>query len=452
MRWVPRLFKLFLLLLLVGVAGYYAIMYSDSRLTGKRSPYFQQQTDNSIIIRWQTEKPVMGFVRFGKDPESLKQIKLDKSARKIHSLKLTRLQPDTRYYYKVGGIDGRVKGKYKNGWFHTSPVPGTPVPTRIWVIGDSGQPGKTAIQVRDAMLKWSAKHPLEGNKYIDVWLMLGDNAYRSGSNDQYQAGLFDTYPNILSNTTLWPVYGNHDARRWIYFRLFDLPENGEAGGVPSGTEHYYSFDYGDVHFIMLDSQDSSTRPGSVMLNWLQRDLAHNQRKWVIAAFHHPPYTKGSHDSDNIYDSGGRMVAMREHVLPILEAGSVDLVLSGHSHVYERSYLLDCLYQDSSHFSRKNIVSRGVYDNNRDYLKPLAKAPHQGTVYIVDGSSSKVGHGKLNHPANVVGLAEAGSVLIDIEGNTLTSRFINNKEVVADSFSITKRAGYKSGYHGCMGRQ
>lgn len=449
MRWLNRFFKLLLFLVIVYAISRYTIVYLDSLLLGERAPYFQQQSDNSIVVRWQTRKHVMGVVRYGEDPEYLEQIKLDESPRKIHSLKLTNLKPDTQYFYKVGDIDGFIEGHYQSDWFHTSPEPGTDQPLRIWAIGDSGEPGKTAIQVRDAMYKWTSENPLSSdNRYVDVWLALGDNAYRSGTNDQFQAALFDTYPKLLSKTTLWPVYGNHDARRWAYFRIFELPENGEAGGEPSGTENYYAFDYANVHFIVLDSQDSKISPKSDMLEWLKRDLASTSQDWIVVAFHHPPYSKGSHDSDNRHDSGGRMVKMREVVLPVLEAGGVDLVLTGHSHMYERSYLMDCQYGMSDTFSQENIVSKGVKNMHHEYLKPAKRTPHQGTVYVVAGSSSKVDQGDLNHPANVVGLMEAGSMVIDVDGNKLTSRFLNNKGVVRDEFTITKEVGYKSGYKGC----
>jgi 3',5'-cyclic AMP phosphodiesterase CpdA len=67
-----------------------------------------------------------------------------------------------------------------------------------------------------------------------------------------------------------------------------------------------------------------------MIDWLKKDLSQNQSKWTVVLFHSPPYTKGSHDSDNLKDSWGKMHYMRENVLPILEKHSVDMVLSGHS--------------------------------------------------------------------------------------------------------------------------
>ncbi len=448
MYWFSRVFKLIVFLLIIFVISHYAIVFLDSLLLGDRAPYFQQQTDNSIIIRWQSDHHAMGVVRYGEQPDYLESLKLEESAVKKHSIKILGLKPDTRYYYKAGDIDGFIEGNHHKNWFRTAPLPGTRRATRIWVIGDSGVPGKTARQVRNAMYQWVYKHPRKGLPPADVWLGLGDFAYPSGTNDQFQAALFDTYPDLLSNTVLWPVYGNHDARRWTYFKLFDLPEKAEAGGVASHTENYYAFDYGDSHFVMLDSTASSMKPGSDMLNWLQRDLAHNKRSWVIAALHHPPYTKGSHDSDKPHDSGGRMIKVREHILPILEKAGVDVVLAGHSHDYERSYLLDCAYRSSKFFSQKNIVSHGIHGKNHDFIKPAGNVPHQGAIYVVAGSSSQVGQGPLNHPANVVGLKQAGSLIIDINGNTLVGHFINNRGKEMDTFSIRKQAGYKSGYAGC----
>ena len=144
-----------------------------------------------------------------------------------------------------------------------------------------------------------------------------------------------------------------------------------------------------------------------------------------------------------------MHKIRQHVLPILEAAAVDLVLSGHSHMYERSHLMDCHYGESGEFSENNIVSKGIYGEYREYRKPERNIAHSGTVYIVAGSSSRVDQGPLNHPAMVVSMQEAGSLLIDVEDNRLTSRFINDKGEVRDEFSIEKQNGYTSNVTSCV---
>src|SRR6185436_19334444 len=124
-----------------------------------------------------------------------------------------------------------------------------------------------------------------------------------------------------------------------YYDAFVLPAAGEAGGVPSGTEAYYSFDYGETHFISLNSTQVNRSSTGPMATWLEADLAATSAKWIIAFWHHPPYSRGTHNSDVDIE----LIEMRENILPILEAGGVDLVLCGHSHAYERSYLVDGTY-------------------------------------------------------------------------------------------------------------
>jgi len=452
---LKNLIKFVVILVLAYAVGRFVVVFRDSRLTGYRAPYIQMQTLNSVVIRWLTINNQVGVVHYGENKAHMASIGVEASSKKSHSIKLTDLKPATRYYYQVGEIGETHSFDPEKHWFYTHPI--KKVPTRLWIIGDSGESGETVNQVRDAAINWMKSNPLQakpvdddnGKPLIDIWIALGDIAYRSGTNDQFQSALFDTFKGVIANTSLWPIYGNHDGRRWTYFRIFDLPENAEAGGLASGTENYYAIDYSNVHLVMLDSQASDRSADGEMAQWLKNDLAQNKKPWVIAAFHHPPYSKGSHDSDSSGDSHGRMQDMRENILPILEQAGVDLVLSGHSHMYERSYLIDCAYGKSDHFTEKNIVSSGRNGRHQLYTKPLAVKAHQGTVYVVSGSASKVDSGPLNHPAHLLGLSEAGSVVVDVVDNVLTARFINNKGELKDRFSITKTAGYQSSYQGCQ---
>lgn len=441
MLWLKRTLKwgliLFLaLLLFYGVARFY-VVYTDSQIEGERAPYLQKQSAGAINILWHTAEAEIGVVRYGASPDELTLEARETEAGEAHELRLTGLEPAQRYYYAVGNARTMLYGGGKDDWFMTAPETGATGETvRLWVIGDSGEPGEVQQAVRDAMQSWLKNNPREEKNDLDQWLALGDNAYRSGSNRQYQTALFDAYAELLKNVALWPAYGNHDARRWAFFDIFSLPEQAESGGVASATEHYYAFDYANIHYVMLDSQDSDREPDGPMLRWLQQDLEANTQDWLIVAFHHPPYSKGSHDSDDESDSGGRMAEMRRHVLPLLEKYGADLVLTGHSHGYERSYLMDCHYSDSSQFSAKNIVSQGAEGRHVDYVK--GKGAHMGTVYVVAGASAKVDRAAMNHPAMAVSLMQPGSLLIDIESNILVGRYINAGGEVVDEFIIEKR--------------
>jgi hypothetical protein len=284
----------------------------------------------------------------------------------------------------------------------------------------------------------------------NLFLHAGDIAYNDGTDPEFTSNHFAIYQNILRQTPLWPTLGNHEAISvntalgiGPYYEAHVLPTSGEAGGVPSGTEAYYSFAYANVHFIVLDSMDSSRAPGSDMLMWLQADLSGTAQEWVIAYFHHPPYTKGSHDSDSGADSGGRLVDMRENILPILEAGGVDLVIGGHSHIYERSYPLLGAYGYGTfpNFATPNfgtLLSSGNILDTGDGNPSGGGAYQNGTIYVVAGHGGRsIGSGSADHPVMFFSEKEFGSVLLDINGPILRVQNVRSTGAITDTFSIDK---------------
>jgi hypothetical protein len=292
-------------------------------------------------------------------------------------------------------------------------------------------------RVLDAYNNFTKNNP----HHTNLWLMLGDNAYNQGTDNQYQNAVFSldpmkyVYKDLLRTSVLWPTFGNHDAfnndqgapikdvaRNAPYFDIFTLPTSGEAGGAPSGTEAYYSFDYGNIHFICLNSSTGSdfnpiTDANSErMAMWLQADLDLARKAkiydWIIAFWHHPPYTKGTHDSDNPTGQDGELVVMREKFVRLLEDGGVDLVLTGHSHVYERSGLIDSHYGQSSVFKSecKNCITDAKITT---YKKPFRDS-HKGTVYAVVGCSGQRGALKGVHPAMVRSFGDVlGSMVLEV---------------------------------------
>lgn len=413
----------------------------DGRPSLKRGPYLQNGIQTEMTVRWRTNVATDSIVRYGLAPDQLDQVTSDAAAVLDHEIRLTGLQPGTTYYYEVADSLEVFAGGDADHRFVTMPPAGQVQPIRIWALGDSGTADSLAASVRDAFLAYNNNLP------PDVFLMLGDNAYGSGTDEQYQVSVFDMYPSVLRTTSLWPTMGNHDAfsansptETGPYYDMFSLPRAGEAGGLPSGTEAYYSFDYGNIHFICLDSADTDLSPTGAMVTWLNADLADTLADWVIAFWHHPPYTKGSHDSDVLADSEGRMHAMRENVLPFLERSGVDLVLSGHSHSYERSFLI------GGHYGLSTTVEPTMIFDGRDgqegsdgpYRKPsLGMAPHEGAVYIVAGSSGKVSGGPLNHPIMYTAWSRLGSLVIDVNDQRLDLSFLDSVGGVLDSFTILK---------------
>lgn len=403
-----------------------------------RGPYLQVGTPTSVVVRWRTDAAVACWVRHGASPDALDTVVDEAGPATEHAVTITGLPPDAKRYYAIGTGNAVLAGGDAAHFVVTPPAPGASRPARIWVIGDSGRPGADARAVRDAYFTFT------GGRQTDLWLMLGDNAYNSGTDSEYQAAVFDVYGDILRNAVLWPTRGNHDVlyggANNDYYDIFSMPAAAEAGGVPSGSEAFYAFDFGRVHFVCLDSEGSDRTPGGAMLTWLDADLAANAQDWTIAYWHHPPYTKGSHDSDNPFDSGGRMKEMRENALPILEEHGVDLVLTGHSHSYERSFLIDGHYGTSETFADSMRIDGGDGrpDGDGAYRKPtLAPAPHAGAVFAVAGSSAQTSGGSLDHPVMVASLNRLGSMVLDVNGNQLDAIFLSDAGETLDAFTILK---------------
>lgn len=402
-----------------------------------RGPYLQKSTPGSMTFRWRTSAATDSRVRYGTSLANLDQTAASATATTEHSVTLNDLTPNTLYYYAVGNAAGDLV----NGadyFFYTPPPVGTVQPMRFWVLGDAGTGTTGQLAVRNAFYNFA------GTRYTDLILLLGDNAYSNGTDAEYQAKHFNIYQTMLRSTASFSTVGNHDTASLSnpdinttpYFLMFDHPTAGEGGGVASGTEKYYSFNYGNIHFVCLDSMTSDRSINGAMLTWLDQDLAQNTADWLIAFFHHPPYSKGSHNSD----TEGQLIDMRANALPVLEAGGVDLVLSGHSHSYERSFLLDGHYGLSGTLTAgmKLDAGSGREDGTGAYAKTdTGPGAHQGAVYVVPGSAGQISGGTLNHPAMFVSLNQLGSFVLDVNGQRLDAKFITDTGTTNDYFTLVK---------------
>lgn len=403
-----------------------------------RQPYLQMGSPSSFEVCWQTANKRPTELRYGTSALNLDQVFIDTNQVTEHRVSLTNLQPATRYYYSIENEPTFIND-VSNQYAQTSPLPGTEGPYRFWVLGDFGDGSPNQINVyRDYLTRGRDKH-------TDGWLFLGDNVYSDGTQGEYQTKFFSIYPLITRNTMIYPSPGNHDlgvadAINGLgpYFENFDVFTQGEAGGEPSGTEAYYSYDFGNIHFISLESTQNPRHTTGKMARWLKADLQKNQQKWTIAYWHHPPYSKGSHDSDK----EGNLIQMREFIVPILEQYGVDLVMTGHSHTYERSFLIDGHYDFSSTLADSMLLEGtkdGIEGSDGAYSKPTERYSRKGAVYLVNGTGGSLSTGEeLGHPIMHKSIEEGGSVLLEINGDTLRCRFLNATTLFNDDeFTIIK---------------
>ena len=498
--------------------------------------FLQQVGSNSAIIKWRGGDADQACVarkikRLSRNLKSEKSKKSRKS-RKVQCVtaavtagnhkeaKFTHLKKNRDYFY-ILGEPGPGAATSPEQRFRTtpgrnkSPKDGN---VHMWLIGDSGtatevnprsgeftHPGE-AEAVRDGFKIYNAdKEP------VDLFVLLGDNAYLEGTDEQWQGAFFDIYPDIMNKAAVWPTIGNHemggdcydisifvglppgsfftfiggtsgssdplsfnggpadcstgspvpgpDGSGLPYLDIFSLPSAGEGGGVPSGTEQYYSTNYANVHLVSLDGQLSNADDDQreAMRDWLVADLSNNTRDWTIVIFHHPAYSKGeNHDSDREQ----REIDMREHFTPVFEDYGVDVVYSGHAHSYERSYYLhghqglaDTF--DVTTMAELNGMGEGASGQGAEEYSQIStgSGADDKAVYTVAGSSGKADvldpcpEGQLlgctpadwlMHPAHYVSIAETiGSVVVDATKKSLTSRFIDANGDVLDEFTINR---------------
>jgi len=328
-----------------------------------------------------------------------------------------------------------------SGILHQYPAKGTALDESldIWVLGDPGASGLTNVR--------NAYNNYKGNNYEDDFIMLlGDNAYRAtesstngaitednttclnpswcisdGSDYAYSRAIFaeNKLQEPIKDQIMWTTIGNHEVDYYFnkqatgeenieeFFRMYSYMERDKG---------YYSYDYGEAHFICLNSEirdDLFSDDMTDMKNWLMDDLNNNDSKWTIVYFHHPVHT-GTQRSDRntLNQPVGELDArkMIDEILPILYQYKVDLVFSGHTHLYERSFLVHeqndvnvNSYCDGEGNERPaSIVHDGSPTNDYldDYVndvygydcdnfdESIFPKSDEGTVFVVLGSSSK----------------------------------------------------------------
>ncbi len=449
--------------------------YAESPLY--RGPYLQQATPETVVVVWRTDAETTPVLRYGAAPDALTSevsgdvIKLRVSAdvdapadvprlyaesaeeaakrkntdedpstppnTRQYEAHVTGLTPATKYYYGVFSGDTLLAGGDSEHYFLTHPPLGSKSSMRLWVVGDSGTGDQNQADVHTAMRNYIA----ETKRPLDHYLHVGDMAYGKGTDGQFQKNFFAPYDATLRNTVCWASMGNHEGgtSRGIsgtgpYYDAYVCPTAAEAGGVASGTEAYYSFDIADAHFICLDSHDLDRSPDAAMAQWLRADLEQAKAKWLIAFWHHPPYTLGSHDSNKEQ----QLIEMRENFMPILESAGVDLVLTGHSHIYERSMLIDGAYHTPT--VAENVVlddGDGNPEGDGAYHKSEGLHPNEGHVSVVTGNGGASMSRRGTMPVMREIIVEYGSVIVDIDGDTLKGIMLNKDGVTRDLFSIVK---------------
>jgi acid phosphatase type 7 len=277
-----------------------------------REPYVQDVTATSAVIAWVSEEAGAGVVKYGKTPE-LGREQIDRWVGNRHAVAIADLEPGSTYHYSVEGVGG----SWLTGSFRTASAGGDSG-FSFAVVGDSGSGGKGQLAVARLL----------GVLKPDLILHTGDVVYPAGEQRHYDRRFFAPYGGLIKEVPVFPVLGNHDVRKGdgaAFLQNFHPPL-----GSPGSTKRYYSFDWGDTHFVALDSElyhgdkGSSSREQKAFLD---RDLAATRKRWKVAFLHRSPYGSSRHGGDE---------TIRADLEPLFARHKVNLVFAGHDHVYERT--------------------------------------------------------------------------------------------------------------------
>jgi uncharacterized protein (TIGR03437 family) len=297
-------------------------------------PYLQDVTATSARVLWTTlDSAGAGEVRYSVDGltwlAASSQFRVLAPADTdlpytefLHRAELGGLAPDTQYVYRVyvnqnnltpaasfaEELSFRTSGARQFRWL---------------AVGDSGDGGPVERTLALEM----------GSEQAALVLHVGDLAYESGTFLQLQEYYFNVYRSMMSRMPWFPVPGNHDygfVQAAAFRALMALPTD----QVPTAdSQLYYSFDWGPVHFVALDSNQplvDAVNGQGAMLQWLEQDLRNVRSQWVVAYFHHTPFPISWHQGDP------NCQLAQQYITPILERYGVHLVLNGHEHLYMRT--------------------------------------------------------------------------------------------------------------------
>ena len=277
-------------------------------------PYLQNVTPTTITIMWETPGEFAGRVEYAETIYGEhKQVTFGPAS--LHEVHITGLGPGTAYMYRValGGIE--------TPWstFNTAPALSRTVRFAVW--GDSRSDPPMHERVANEMARFRP----------DLAINVGDVVGRGADLDLWVTEHLHPMRNLGAIVPTYVAIGNHEYGGFSagscppFERYFDHPTQ------RSGSEYWYSFDYGPARFIILDSNDG-VPPGSAQYEWFVRELADaaKRARWIFLFFHEPPYSEcwagGYYDGEE---------SLRRDLVPIIEKYKVDIVFAGHTHDYER---------------------------------------------------------------------------------------------------------------------
>ncbi len=360
-----------------------------------RGPFLQQTTPTSTLVVVTTDAAAHVEASADLPGGGTAQARSDGTK---HLLRLEGLPPAATVAFHVT-VDGAPAG---DGSVRTPAVPGTEA-ARHAVLGATADTGSAGPNARANI----ARMELRG---VEAVLTMGDNSYPDGAAGEWDTTFFGLWKDVMRSATMWTGAGDHEYRTPFAQPYLDAVE------LPSGPqgERYYSFDWGDLHVVALDTNCISPMnvnemgcDAATMVSWLEADLAATKAPWKIVTMHRPALATGKY---GVYPEVPRAL------LAPFEKYGVDLVLQAHNHLYERTWP-----------ARQNAVVK------RDYDHPGAP------VYVTAGGGSDYLYESVLPAAEWTAFraTEYQHLILTLDGGSLRVESVRPDGSLLDQFQIVK---------------
>jgi len=355
-----------------------AFRTSEAKLI--KGPYLQWLTTDGVTVMWEPDDAAPAVVEYGPEGQWTGKIEV-KQGKAIQEARLTGLQPETTYQYRV------VVGSHTAGPFTFRTAVGPRSPYRFAVYSDTHRNTETHRALVEAMAKHRPAFILHA----------GDRVSRGEKPAEWGSCFFEPLAGFNCSIPIFPAMGNHDGPGDLH-RAFFSP--------PAGRLHY-AFPFGNGKFIVVDS----CSPESTWLEkdpeqgrWLAHELKQDGYTWTVVVFHVPPYSS--------HPERGCNLRCQQVLCPILERGRVDLVFNGHNHCYERIYPM-----------------RNGRRDDVDGVPYIITGGGGGTTYPVLGDSFTAAFESVHHYC-----------LVDVSGPLMTVTAYTADGRVIDRFGLCKDVG------------
>lgn len=351
-------------------------------------PYLQDARTTSITVMWETSQPGTSVVRYGSERLTpmgdtfMTEVNYTETAATdqptmIHQVTLNGLKQHELYHYQVHSrLPSGEEAVAEDAVLRTAPDADTPF--MFAVYGDSRRPAMPLGQWTTHAKIAEAIHTARP----DLVLHTGDLTLNGAQHQRWLTEFFGPAKVLFSDTPVYVAIGNHEAGAHWFNDFFAYP----------APKDYYSFDYGNTHFVALDSYGTLNGVAeytvigrdSAEYAWLVDDLKKTKAKWKVVFLHHPLY-------DSSFQSDPQSLKLRQVLGPVFEQHGVDIVFNGHDHVYERSYPMRAGKVDL----RRGIpyITTGgggaeahyfLQKKKAEYIAEGRVTPHYCLVDVVDG--------------------------------------------------------------------